>query len=226
LGAEFEAILASDDSPLAMVATVDAVSDWAAPAFEEFSTGPVSEGNLAVALWARVKEAHAYVYRQYVPLVAQSCKYVLDDRNQVDDVVQLVFETLWLHPARFDPDRGSLATFLKLQARSRSIDLVRSESSRSQRVRLSNLGPMAMGSAEDDFMATTSKIDLRRLVSLLPAPEREPIELAYFGPMTYRMVAECLGVPEGTVKSRIRSGFSRLRCREGVDLLEALRQHG
>jgi RNA polymerase sigma-70 factor (ECF subfamily) len=202
---------APDGSPRALIENVAVVADWAAPIFEEPLTGATSEGELAVALLAHIEEAHAYVFRHYASIVAQASRSVLHHRGQVDDVVQSVFEGLWRHPARFDPTRGSLAHYLKLGARTRSIDVVRSESARSERsVRF--LRHAAEGrNVEDDVIAAASNGDIRRTLHLLPERERKPIELAYFGGSTYRMVAAQLGLPEGTVKSRIRSGLAHLR---------------
>lgn len=202
---------APDGSPRALIEKVVVVSDWAAPIFEEPVTGKSSEGNLAVALLARIEEAHTYIFKRYASTVAQASGHVLNDRGQIDDVVQSVFEQLWLNPSRFDPTRGSLANYLKLSARCRSIDVVRSESARSKRTdRLAREGG-EMNSAEHDVITSISGRDLRRALDYLPDTERTAIELAYFGDMSYRMVAQHLGLPEGTVKSQIRSGLSRLR---------------
>jgi RNA polymerase sigma-70 factor, ECF subfamily len=208
---------APDGSPLALIDDVVIISDWAAPIFEEPLTGASSEGELAVALLAHIEEAHAYVFRHYASIVAQASRRILHDRGQVDDVVQAVFEGLWSHPARFDPTRGSLAHYLKLVARARSIDIVRSESAHSERL-IRFVGHANRGSTpEDDVIAVISNGDVRRILALLPETERKPIELAYFGDTTYRMVAAQLGLPEGTVKGRIRSGLARLRDLEPIE---------
>jgi RNA polymerase sigma-70 factor (ECF subfamily) len=95
-------------------------------------------------------------------------------------------------------------------ARARSIDIVRSESALAERsVRFSG-GTGHVNGPEDDVVGALSEAEMRKRLDLLPDTERTPIELAYFGDMTYRMVAENLGLPEGTVKSRIRSGLTRL----------------
>jgi RNA polymerase sigma-70 factor, ECF subfamily len=202
---------APNGSPRALVEKVVVVSDWTPPIFDEAVTGESSEGNLAVALLARIEDAHAYVFKCYASIVAQTSRRVLHDRAQVDDVVQSVFEQLWLNPSRFDPTRGSLANYLKLSTRCRSIDIARSESARSKRaVRLAHEAS-DMNSAENDVIASISGRDLRRALDCLPDTERTAIELAYFGDMSYRMAAQHLGLPEGTVKSQIRSGLSRLR---------------
>jgi RNA polymerase sigma-70 factor, ECF subfamily len=204
-------VAAPDGSPCALIENVAVVSDWAAPIFEEPLTGSSSDGDLAVALLAHIQEAHTYVFRNYGTIVAQASRRVLHDRGQVDDVVQSVFEGLWCHPGRFDPTRGSLANYLKLGARTRSIDVVRSESARLERsvqfARRAGEG----SNTEDDVIAAVSDGEMRRTLDLLPEREKRAIELTYFGDATYRMAADQLGLPEGTVKSRIRAGLAHLR---------------
>jgi RNA polymerase sigma-70 factor (ECF subfamily) len=201
----------SDGSPRALIENVVVLADWAAPIFEEPLTGPSSEGEVAVALLAHIEEAHAYVFRRYASVVAQASRKVLLDRGHVDDVVQSVFEGLWSHPARFDPTRGSLAHYLKLGARARSIDILRSESARSARSARLLYGTDDGITTEEVALAAAERGDIRHRLDVLPERERTAIELAYFGDMTYQAVAAHLGLPEGTVKSRIRSGLVRLR---------------
>jgi RNA polymerase sigma-70 factor (ECF subfamily) len=215
-------VAAPDGAPRALVGTVSAISDWDIPVFEDSSTNPVSEGQLAVALLAHLEEAHVYAFQRFSTAVARSSNLILRDRTQVDDVVQSVFEALWRNPARFDPERSSLVAFLRLEARCRSIDLVRSESRHSERLRRCNVGTELLSSSDDDFFAIASRCELQRTLDHLPAAEREPIELAFFGDMTYKGVAVRLGLPEGTVKSRIRSGLMRLN---ELARAENLREH-
>ena len=101
--------------------------------------------------------------------------------------------------------------YLQLAARTRSIDIVRSESARSERTIRFACGGGTIDSPEEEIIAATASDDIRRLLDFLPETERAPVELAYFRSMTYRSVATHLGLPEGTVKSRIRAGLSRLR---------------
>lgn len=200
------------DGPRAMAGAIAILSDWGALDFAKPAAAVSSESHLSAALLARVEEAHSYVFRRYVRVVERASRAILRDGAQVDDVVQSVFEALWRCPARFDPSRGSLGNYLRLQARNRSIDLVRSEAARAKRV-VGLGGPDdRTGHLEEDFTTATSNAELRRTLALLPPSERAPIELAYFGHQTYRMVAAHLGLPEGTVKSRIRSGLLRLRA--------------
>jgi RNA polymerase sigma-70 factor (ECF subfamily) len=130
-----------------------------------------------------------------------------------EEVVQEVFVRLWDDPRRFDPARGSLRAYLLAQTHGRSVDLVRAESAR--RVRETRDAERTAESGYDlerEVWDLTLAEHVREALGDLAAGEREAIELAYFGGHTYREVARRLGEPEGTVKSRIRSGLSRLRA--------------
>lgn len=122
--------LGHDGMPRAMVGTVAALSHWKMPTFVPPLQAGGSEGDMAVAMRARVKEAHSYAFSQYAGVVARAAGTIVRDREQIEDVVQSVFEALWNSPSRFDPNRGSLSAFLQMQARSRSLDIFRSEAAR------------------------------------------------------------------------------------------------
>ena len=123
-----------------------------------------------------------------------------------------VFLALWRWPAKFDLNRGSLLIFLRMKARGRSIDIVRSDTCRRGREQTELSGGHAPSQPADVVLLAHERVlDLRGAVASLPECEREAVHLAYFGGMTYQAVSLHLGVPEGTVKSRIRSGLQRLR---------------
>ncbi len=132
--------------------------------------------------------------------------------GNAEDVVQDVFLQLWAYPERFDPERGSLGSFLIMQAHGRSIDVLRSESSRRNRETAKVAEPAPAAPAVDDrALARLAGEHARQLLARLPDAERQAITLAYFGGRSYREVATLLAQPEGTIKSRIRSGLRQLR---------------
>ena len=123
----------------------------------------------------------------------------------------MVFSRLWDAPDRYDPDRGSLRTFLLTVAHRRAVDLVRTEGRR--RDREQRIGTMAEApyDLESEVWDLSVAERVRTALGSLSNGERQAIELAYFGGRTYREVATLLGEPEGTIKSRIRLGLQRLR---------------
>jgi len=133
------------------------------------------------------------------------------NRTLAEDVTQEVFVRLWKNPERFDPERGTLRSYLLAQTHGRAVDLIRSESSR--RIREDRDGTMEPGatrSIEDEVVELRMGEHIRQALAELPPTERAAIEMAYFGGHSYRQVATLLGEAEGTVKSRIRTGMQRL----------------
>jgi len=171
-----------------------------------------SDAILVVGVGRYRQEALAEAYRRHAGAVFALARRLLVDRAMAEEVVQEVFLRLWHRPDKFDPERGSLRSFLLAQTHGRSVDILRSEVSRRQREQRD-----ARETAEADYDIEHAVVDLavaddvRQAMAVLPAGERDAIELAYFGGHSYREVAALLEQPEGTVKSRIRSGLQRLR---------------
>jgi RNA polymerase sigma-70 factor (ECF subfamily) len=122
-----------------------------------------------------------------------------------------VFVEFWLRPDTYDSTRRSLPGFLGMKAKSRSIDLIRANNARRRREeRQVREQQVQMFDVNAGLLATELSGQIRHAVEHLPVREREAIQLAFFTGMTYTDVALFLGAPEGTVKSRIRSGLKRL----------------
>jgi RNA polymerase sigma-70 factor, ECF subfamily len=167
---------------------------------------------LVVAIGRWNAAAMAEVFRRHGGAVFALAKRVVGDASRAEEIVQEVFVRLWNEPERFDPERGSLRSFLLAQTHGRSVDLLRSDGARRDRE-----AREARATAESGYDLEREVWDLavadrvRAAVMDLPEDERRAIEMAYFGARTYREVAVALGAPEGTIKSRIRSGLKRMR---------------
>ena len=152
------------------------------------------------------------VYRRHGGAVYGLARKILQNAHEADDVAQDVFLRLWNHPDRFDPQRGTLRSFLLNDSHGRAVDLVRSLNSRRAReVRDVNRSPVAAYDLQHQVWDLAVADEVQRALTSLPLEEREAIELAYFQGHSYVKVAEILGQPEGTIKSRIRNGMRRMR---------------
>ena len=172
-----------------------------------------SDALLVVAIGRWHQDALAESYRRHAGAVFAVARRVLSDRALAEEIVQEVFLRLWRQPEKFDPSRGSLRTYLLTQTHGRAVDVIRSEAARRQREER-DLRSTVRDSHPDFDREVHDLItgeQVRSALALLPEGEREAIELAYFGGHSYRDTAALLGQPEGTVKSRIRSGLRRLR---------------
>ncbi|MFP5579727.1 MAG: RNA polymerase sigma factor [Acidimicrobiia bacterium] len=171
-----------------------------------------SDASLVVSIGRYHEDALAEVYRRHAGAVFALARRLLADRTLAEEIVQEVFLRLWNDPDRFDPDRGSLRSYLLAQCHGRSVDLIRSESSRRRREEKElTLAAEAGYDLEHEVWDMAVAERVKATLQTLPEGEREAILLAYFGGHTYREVADLLGTPEGTVKSRIRSGLKKMR---------------
>jgi len=160
--------------------------------------------------------AFARVYDQFSSLVYGIVLRVVRDPAMSEEVAQEIFLELWRLAPRFDPTAGSPKSWIATIAHRRAVDRVRSEQSR--RNRDDNEAQLQLVEGPDVHETVADRLDRARvqeaLAELSPL-QREAVTLAYFGGFTYREVASILDVAEGTIKTRIRDGLSKLREKLG-----------
>jgi len=172
----------------------------------------VSDTALVLGIGRWREEALAEAYRRHAGAVYGLANRVLKNRAAAEEIVQEVFLRLWNAPERFDPEPGSLRSFLLVQTHRRSVDVLRSDASRRRREEHDLRATAEAGYDVDRELRDLALADhVKDALATLPEGERRAIQLAYFGGLTYREVASRLGAPEGTVKSRIRAGLGRMR---------------
>jgi RNA polymerase sigma-70 factor (ECF subfamily) len=172
----------------------------------------VSDSALALAIARYDQSALAEAYRRHAGAVFGLARRLLIEPALAEEIVQEIFLRLWNDPTRFDPERGTMRSYLLTQTHGRSVDMLRADTSRRAREERDVRRTAESGyDIEHEVLDMATSDHVRRCLEALPADERQAIELAYFGGYTYREVAEMLEEPEGTIKGRIRTGLKRLR---------------
>ena len=169
-----------------------------------------TDADLASRLRAGDASALETAYDVHGPAVQAVARRVTADPAAAEELTQEVFLHLWEHPERFRSERGSLRSFLLMIAHRRSVDRVRADVAR--RTRETRFSADAVSTPTDDHaILRVESRHVRQAIESLPSDRRRCIELAYFAGLTFRQVAEHPGLPEGTVKTRIRSALQELR---------------
>jgi RNA polymerase sigma factor (sigma-70 family) len=154
------------------------------------------------------------LYDRYGRPAYSLARRILTEETLAQDVVQEVFLSLWRDARRFDAGRGTVATYLLSMTHHRAVDVVRREENL-RRWRTSDEGlelePDPRARVEDEVEASERRAQVRAALGELPAAQREAVALAYFGGYTQREVAALVGVPLGTVKTRMAAGMRKLR---------------
>lgn len=142
---------------------------------------------------------------------------MLGNTGEAEEVLQDVFFHAWSRAATFDSEKGSPRSWLMVMARSRALDRLRSTRAARRRddVALQEQPLVEEPLAEAEIQRQELGTQMRQLLRQLPSEQREAIELAFFGGLTHSQVAARLGVPLGTIKSRILMGMRKLR--QGLD---------
>ncbi len=147
---------------------------------------------------------------RYTDKVRRTAWRVTRCDTAAQDVTQEVFLRVWRHGG-FTPGRGSLEVWLQMMARHIAIDWIRREARHRRRlVAVEAIRPGPAPVVEEAVLASVQAVAVRAAVAGLPDDERAVVTLAYFDGLSYRQVAAQLGLPEGTVKSRIRRALTRL----------------
>ena len=163
----------------------------------------------------------ASVYAAHRPGVYATALRVLGRPSEAEDVTQEVFVRFWRSPERFDPKRGEIGSYLRLMARSRSLDLLRHEQADGRaQDRLRAVSPRDEVPVHESPTSVAERREqrgvLRDALRRLPVEQREALVLAYWGGMSAREVAAAAKVPFGTARSRMRLGLEKLRADAAV----------
>jgi RNA polymerase sigma factor (sigma-70 family) len=161
-------------------------------------------------------DAFEQLYRRYARSVFGLAYRVTGQEVLAQDVVHDAFLALWRAPEAYDPARGPFRTFFLSLVHHRAVDTVRREERLRRRTeRAMNLETsldedVSEGVVEDAWLAVRRK-EVRQALTSLPVDQRRVLELAYFGGYTQARIADELGVPLGTVKTRTLAALRKLR---------------
>lgn len=136
---------------------------------------------------------------------------VVRDPNLAEDAVQEAFMDLWRKARRYDAKRSTAQTWILTLVHRRAVDLVRRENRRRQRQERPPVNELQQPSAEETAIVRRRRRLVQQALSELPATERKPLELAYYGGLTQSQIATHLGQPLGTTKARMFKGLRRLK---------------
>ena len=179
----------------------------------------VADSELVARAGSGDERAMTDLYDRYGAVVYTVAYRVVGERADAEEVVVEAFAQAWRDAGRFEAARGSVAAWLTMIARSRALDLVRA---RARRERLAataaSASPETSASGADPAANPAERTEqderrriVRQAMESLSPPQRQAIELAFFEGLSQSEIAERLGEPLGTVKTRVRLGMQKLR---------------
>lgn len=156
------------------------------------------------------------LYDRHGRIVFSLAMRILADQSEAEDLTQDVFTLAWRNAAKYDASRGAVAAWLLITTRTRAIDRIRRRRVRPSAateddVRRLDAIPDAAPSVELVVADREMAVRVRDALSGLPLEQRLALELAYFEGLSHSEIVDRTGTPLGTVKTRIRTGLSRLR---------------
>ncbi|HEX9121836.1 MAG TPA: sigma-70 family RNA polymerase sigma factor [Actinomycetota bacterium] len=156
------------------------------------------------------------LYRRYAASAHGLALRVTGQDSLAQEVVHDAFLALWRAPEAYDPTRGPFRTFFLSLVHHRAVDTVRREERLRKRAeRVSNLEPRAGEDVAEEIVEgaylLARRKEIREALETLPPDQRRVVELAYFGGYTQARIAEELGIPVGTVKTRTLAAMRKLR---------------
>lgn len=171
---------------------------------------PESDAALVARMARGDRAALSTLYSRHAARLLALALQILKDREEAEDTIHDVFLEAWQKAATYSEERGAVGAWLSLRARSRAIDRRRSV----PRTRAVPLEALGADGPVDPSVDPTRRQDQRRLgqaFAVMTADEQQVIVLGYFEGLTSSEIAEQLGTPIGTVKSRTRSALVKLR---------------
>jgi RNA polymerase sigma factor (sigma-70 family) len=171
----------------------------------------LSDSELLQLIANRNQDALSELYQRYCNLVFSLAFHTLQNTDLAEEVTQDVFIKIWERPNQWDSSVGKFSSWLLTVTRYTAIDKLRKELRHSDK--LIELVETIPNEIEGGFMGDDQNEDkdLRIFMDQLPINQAQIIQLAFFRGMTHQQMASALGLPLGTVKTRLRLGISKLK---------------
>jgi RNA polymerase sigma-70 factor, ECF subfamily len=155
--------------------------------------------------------ALAVLYDRYSGSMLALAQRIVGRGAEAEDVIHDVFLEAWRHAADYDRARGSVKSWLLLRTRSRALDVQKSARVSKQAAVLDDSWLSQLGDPTRDTAAGADQMRIRKVLVALPPEQREVLLLGYFEGLSSTEIAERVGVPVGTVKSRVAAALAALR---------------
>jgi RNA polymerase sigma-70 factor, ECF subfamily len=193
------------------------------PALEHSDYSVMSDEALMAALAAGQRAALEQIYDRYMNGCYGLALKIVRDPSLAEEIVQDVFLKLWSRPSSFTPERGKFSGWLLTLVHNRSIDKLRRgragvngssvplDMNNGSGITLAETLPDSSTTPFEEAWRGEKGTLLRRALTHLPEAQRQAITMAYFGGLTQKEIAERLGEPLGTIKTRTRTGLLQLR---------------
>jgi RNA polymerase sigma-70 factor (ECF subfamily) len=173
----------------------------------------LTDAQLWLAMTQGQTEALGVLYDRHAGLVYSVALNVLGNPQEAEDLTQDIFVRL-IHRSAYDPRRGSLRTFLSILTRSRALDRVRSrqrETLRSKQQQQTDASGSVSSVAMDELSQQEQTQEVQAALAQLSAQQQQLLKMSYYEGLTQTTIAERLGLPLGTVKSKVRRSLLKLR---------------
>jgi RNA polymerase sigma-70 factor (ECF subfamily) len=176
-------------------------------------TDQAEDERMVADFLARKSSGLESVYRAYGTPLYSAARHVLGNDEDAQDCVHDALLRLWQRSETYKPERGSLRSYLLVCVRNEAITRMRNAA---RHLRIEERAALPDPPAYELEMSDRVEQErLRRALAALPAEQRAALELAYFGHLTQVQVAERLGVPLGTIKSRLSLALRKLNAALG-----------
>ncbi len=174
-------------------------------------TKKYSEEELIYFLNKKDQPAFSYLYDNYSAVLYGIIFKMLDDKELAEDVLQEAFVKIWNNFSNYDSHKGRLFTWMLNITRNLTIDIIRSKDYKKQAKIQSSENAVNNLSNNLNTAESFDSLGIRKHLTLLKTDLKQIVDLAYFGGLTQDEISKELGIPLGTVKTRMRTAIIELR---------------